>query len=134
MVVEDRIALSFAELTLVKEGIVQIDYFGEERINVHKGIEMYRAVQKLTNNVPCFLVHNFGDSYVFLSEAMRFMSSQLTKETHNILGRAYVTTNAASRIAVNNLIKFYKPVTASKLFSEIEPAMLWVEDFLTSAE
>lgn len=132
MVVEDKIALSFAELTLVKEGLVLIDYYGEERINVNRGIEMHNAIMKLTNSTPYFLIHNFGDNYVYLSEAMRFMTSQLSSETHKILGRAYVGTNAASRLAINNLIKLYKPIVPAKLFTEIEPSVQWAENFITT--
>ncbi|MGZ3903926.1 MAG: DUF7793 family protein [Bacteroidia bacterium] len=134
MVVEDKIALSFAELTLIKEGLVLIDYYGEVRVNVNKGIEMHNAVIKLTNNNPYFLIHNFGDNYVFLSESMRFMTSQLNSETHKILGRAYVGTNAASRLAINNLIKLYKPLVPAKLLSDINSAVQWSEDFITSAK
>ncbi|MGZ3863053.1 MAG: DUF7793 family protein [Bacteroidia bacterium] len=134
MVIADKVALSFAELTLLKESLVLIDYFGEVRVNVNKGIEMHNAIIKLTNNNPYFVIHNFGDNYVFLSEAMRFMTSQLNSETHKILGRAYVGTNAASRLAINNLIKLYKPLVPAKLFSEIEPSVQWSEDFITPAK
>lgn len=134
MVVEDKIALSFAELTLIREGLVLIDYYGEERINVSRGIEMHNAIIKLTNNNPYFLIHNFGDNYVHLTEAMRFMTSQLNSETHKILGRAYVGTNAATRLAINNLIKLYKPLVPAKLFSQNEPAVQWSEDFIASSK
>jgi len=132
MVVQEKIILSFAAITLVKDKIICVDYLNEEALNVERGIQVVETMQKLSNNEPCAVVHNVGNKYIFTTDALRFMGSQLDAQNHKYLARAIVTTNAASRIASNNFIKLYKPVVPTKLFSEVEPALAWLDDILSS--
>jgi hypothetical protein len=134
MFVQEKIILSFAEITLIKDRIICVDYLSEEPLNVDKGIEMVETIHKLNNYEPCAVIHNVGDRYIFTSDALRFMGSQLTTEDHKYLARALVTTNAAARIASNNFIKLYKPLVPTKLFTEVEKAITWVGEIITSGK
>ncbi len=134
MLVLDKMTLSFAELSLLKENLVVIDYLTDEPLNVEKGIEMLEIVKKLTNNQPSAVIHNIGDKYIFSTDALRFMGSQLTTDSHSYSARAIVATNPAARIAANNFINLYKPLTPTQLFSELEPAISWVEGVLAQAK
>ncbi len=132
MVIQQKIVLSFAEITLVKDKIVCVDYLNEEPVNVEKGIKLFETIQKLSNQEPCAIIHNVGDKYIFTTDALRFMASQLDKENHKYLARAIVATNAATRIAGNNFIKLYKPLIPTKLFLEFEPSVAWLDEILAS--
>jgi hypothetical protein len=129
MVVLEKITLSFAEFTLVKDKIVQVDYLNEEALNVEKGIQLVETIQKLSNNTPSVVIHNVGDKYIFSTDSLRFMGSQLDTENHKYIARALVATNPAARIACNNFIKLYKPIVPTKLFSELDAALTWAEEF-----
>jgi hypothetical protein len=131
MLVQDKIALDFAEFTLVKDNIVIIDYLGEETMNVERGIKVVETVHKLSNNEPCAVIHNVGNKYIFSTDALRFMGSQLDSQ-HKYLARTIVTTNAAARLASNNFIKLYKPLVPTKIFTEVGPALAWLEGVLSS--
>ena len=128
MIVQEKIALDFAELTMVKDGVICVDFLSEDALNVEKGIQMVGAIQKLSNNEPCIVIYNVGDKYIFTTEALRFMGSQLNTNEHRYLARAIVSTNPATRIAGNNFIKLYKPLVATKLFSELEAALVWANE------
>ena len=132
MVVLEKITLSFAEFTLVKDKLVQVDYLNEEPINVERGIQLVETIQKLSNNNPCVVIHNVGDKYIFTTDSLRFMGSQLDTETHKYIARALVSTNPAARIACNNFIKLYKPLVPTKLFSELNAALAWTEQFTSN--
>ena len=131
MVVLEKISTSFVNISLVKDNIVLVDYIGEEPLNVDKGIQIVESIRKISNYQPVIVIHNVGDKYIFSSEALRFMGSQLNKEEHHYLARAIVTTNSAGRIAANNFIKFHKPLVPTKLFSEVDAALVWAVDFNT---
>ncbi len=130
MLVLEKITLSFAELSLLKDNVVLINYLNEEPLNVEKGIQVVATIHKLTNDKPSAAVHNVGDKYLFTTDALRFMGSQLNTEAHHYVARAIVATNPASRIATNNFINLYKPLIPTRLFSEVEEAMAWVESVL----
>ena len=132
MIVQEKITLDFAELTLVKDHVVLVDYTGEEPLNVDKGIQIVESIRSISTNQPVIVIHNVGDKYIFSSEALRFMGSQLNKEEHCYLARAIVTSNSAARIAGNNFIKFHKPLVPTKLFSELEAALTWADEIAAS--
>ena len=132
MVVQEKIVLLFAEITLVRDRVVCVDYLNEESLNVDKGIQIVKSIHTLNNNEPCAVIYNVGSKYIFTTDALRFMSSQLDTQNHKFLARAIVTTNAASRIAGNNFIKFYKPLVPTKLFLELEPALIWLDEILVA--
>lgn len=127
MLVLDKITLSFAEFSLLKDNVVLIDYLNEEPINVDKGIQLVETINKLTNSRPSAAIHNVGDKYIFSTDALRFMGSQLSAESHHYVARALVARNPAARIACNNFINLYKPLIPTCLFSEVDEAISWIE-------
>jgi hypothetical protein len=134
MLVLEKITLSFAEFSLLKDNVVLIDYLNEEPLNVEKGIQLVESINKLTCNKPSAAIHNIGDKYIFTTDALRFMGSQLSTNSHNYSARALVVTNSAGRISSNNFINLYKPLIPTQLFSEVNEALTWVESILARAK
>jgi len=130
MLVLEKIALSFAEFSLFKDNVVLVDYLNEEPLNVERGIQIVRTINKLTNNQPSAAIHNIGDKYIFTTDALRFMGSQLNAADHNYCARAIVSTNSAARISATNFINLYKPLIPTRLFSEVDEAYAWIETIL----
>jgi len=131
MLVLEKIVLSFAEFSLLKDNVVLIDYLNEEPLNVEKGIQIVGTINKLTNNQPSAAIHNVGDKYIFSTDALRFMGSQLNSADHHYCARAIVATNSAARISATNFINLYKPLIPTRLFNEVEEAYVWIEAILT---
>lgn len=134
MLVLEKITLSFAELSLLKDNVVIVDYITEEPLNVDKGIQMVESINRITNNRPAAAIHNVGDKYLFSSDNLKFMGSQLSPEKHNYLARAIVTTNPAARIETTNFINLYKPIIPTKLFTTVEAAYQWIEGVLARSK
>lgn len=132
MLVLEKITLSFAEFSLLKDNVVLIDYLNETPLNVEKGIQLVETINKLTNNQPAAAIHNVDDKYIFTTDQMRFMGSQLNTTDHHYVARAVVATNPAARISVNNFVNLYKPLIPTKLFTEVDEAYAWVESVLAS--
>lgn len=130
MLVLDKISLSYAEFSLLKDNVVLVDYLTEEPLNVEKGIKLIETINQLTNRKPTAAIHNLGDKYLFSTDALRFMGSQLTTEAHHYVARAIVATNPAARIAANNFINLYKPLIPTRLFTGVDEAVAWVESVL----
>ena len=130
MPVQEKTRLSFADVSLVKDDIICIDFLDEEPLNVEKGIQIVEIIKKIGNNRPCVVIYNVGDKYIFSSNALRFMGSQFNAEEHGYLARAIVSTNSAARITSNNFIKFYKPLVPTKLFSDVDAALTWAEEII----
>lgn len=134
MLVLEKISLSFADFSLLKDNIVLIDYINEEPLNVEKGIQLVETINKISHGKPTAAIHNVGDKYIFTTDALRFMGSQLTSEAHSYTARAIVATNPAARIATNNFINLYKPLIATKLFNEVDEALSWIEGLLAQGK
>jgi hypothetical protein len=130
MLVLDKITLSFAEFSLLKDNVVLIDYLNETPLNVEKGIQLVETINKLAHNHPAAAIHNVGDKYIFTTDAMRFMGSQLNTNDHHYVARAIVARNPAARISINNFVNLHKPLIPTKLFSEVDEAYAWVESVL----
>lgn len=134
MVVQDKITLDFAEFSLLNDRIVVVDYLNEEPMNVDRGIQLVESINKLTNDRPAAVIHNVGDKYIFTTDALRFMGSQLSTEQHHYLARAIVSNNSAARIASTNFLNLYKPLIPTRLFNNMDEALSWVEGVISSSK
>lgn len=132
MLVLEKIGLTFAEFSLLRNNVVLVDFQSEEPLNVEKGIQLLETIQKIAGGTPSAVIYNVGDKYIFTTDALRFMGSQLTPATHHIHARAIVATNAAARIAANHFINHYKPLIPTRLFTDVESAYTWVEEILAA--
>lgn len=128
--VQETIMMPFAEITIYKDRVAHVLYKDEAALNVSKAIDTYDKIRLATDGMPFVIVHDFSNKYIFSTDALRFMESQMNFETHQLLGRAFVSTNPASRISANNFIRLFKPVMPVKLFSSPQDALKWAEDLL----
>jgi len=126
-----KIDLGFASIYLIKPHIVCSDYKTEEIINVEKGIKILEGIRSLTGNMSFALIVNISNLYTPFKEHFKFMVSQRSPEKDNLMARAIVTTNMASRIEMQNFINSFKPLTPTKLFPTVEEAISWLEPQLS---
>ncbi|MEO8760940.1 MAG: hypothetical protein ABI388_06745 [Bacteroidia bacterium] len=125
--ITQKIELGFVTLSLIKPNIICVDTLIEESINVDKGIQILEAVKALSGNQPYATIINVSDLYAPSKDFFKFIVSQRSAEKDNIVARAIVTTNPASRLDGQNFINFFKPLTPTKLFSTIDEAIAWLE-------
>jgi len=124
---KDKIDLGFVSIDLIKPQIVCISVLVEEVISVENGIKILQSINNLVGDTRYATIINSSDKYAPSKEFYKFIISQRTTEKDNIIARAIVTTNMASRIDSQNFINFFKPLTPTKLFSTIDEAIAWLE-------
>jgi len=122
-----KIDLGFVSIELIKPQIVCVSILVEDIISVEKGIKLLEGIKTLVGNTPHATIINSSDLYTPSKEFFKFIVSQRTAAKDNIIARAIVTTNMASRIDSQNFIGFFKPLTPTKIFSTIEEAVTWIE-------
>lgn len=133
--ITQKIDLGFVSLFLIKPNIVCVDCLVEELIDVEKGIKILEAFKSLVNTeLPHASIINTSDLYAPSKEFFKFIVSQRSPAKDNVVARALVTTNPASRIESQNFINFFKPLTPTKLFTKLEDAIAWTELQLEAAE
>lgn len=122
-----KIDLGFVSIELIKPHIVGINVLVEDIISVENGIKILQGIKDLVGDTRYATIINSSNMYAPSKEFYKFIISQRTAEKDNILARAIVTTNMASRIDSQNFIGFFKPLTPTKIFSTIEEAIAWIE-------
>ena len=131
----EKIELGFVSLYLIKPNVVCVDCLVEETIDVEKGIKILEAFKALVNTeTPHASIINTSNLYAPSKEFFKFIVSQRSLAKDNIVARAIVTTNSASRIESQNFINFFKPLTPTKLFSTLDEAVAWIEPQLPQAD
>jgi hypothetical protein len=128
---KEQIDLGFASVYLIKPAIICVTYLTEEVIDTGKGIQILEAITSLAEGKPFGTIINRAKLYTPNTEMFKFMISQRSIEKDNIMARALVTTNMASRIEAQNFINFFKPLTPTKLFETMEDALAWVEPYIS---
>ena len=128
-----KIDLGFVSIYLIRSNIICIDCLIEEIVNVEKGIQIIEGIKTLVGDLPHATIINSSNLYAPSKEFFKFIVSQRNAEKDNIIARAIVATNAASRMESQNFINFFKPLTPTKLFSSIEDALTWLEPQFTQA-
>jgi len=124
---KERIDLSFASIYLIKPSMICVTYHTEDVIDGGKGEQIIEGITSLAGGKPFATIINRSKLYTPCTEHFKFMISQRSPEKDNLLARAIVTTNMASRIEAQNFINFFKPLTPTKLFPTLEEAVVWVE-------
>jgi len=128
---KEEIDLGFVSLYLIKPHIICSDYKTEDIINVEMGIKILDGTKSLTGDMQFALIVNLSNLYTPFKEHFKFMVSQRSPEKDNLMARAIVTTNMASRIEMQNFINSFKPLTPTKLFPTVEEAISWLEPQLS---
>jgi len=124
---KEQIDLGFASIYLIKPVIICVTYLTEDVIDAGKGAQILEGITSLAGGNPFTTIINRSKLYTPCTEHFKSMISQRSPEKDNLLARAIVTTNMASRIEAQNFINAYKPLTPTKLFPTIEEAIAWLE-------
>jgi hypothetical protein len=128
---KEEIDIGFASIRLIKPAIICVTYLTEDVIDSEKGVQILNAITSLAGSKVFCTIINRSNLYTPCTEHFKFMISQRSPEKDNLLARAIVTTNMASRIEAQNFVNFFKPLTPTKLFPTLEEAITWLEPQLS---
>lgn len=122
-----KIITRTAEITLGNDGIVRKKFFTDIDIEMEDGIENLAAVKALTEGQP-YLVLSDGRVNVRVSpEARAFSASE--EASRNRIAEAILINSVAARLTANFYIRFNKPSTPTRIFTDEQKALEWLRKF-----
>ena len=109
----------------VYEGIIRLQLNDRADIEVHHIDEIYKANQRLSEGSKYSLLVIIG-KYTNVSPEARELAAnkELSKNRTSL---AFVTDSLAHKLVVNFFIKFNRPSTPTKLFTDEEEAIRWLK-------
>ncbi len=124
---KELIDLGFVTIELIRPNIACVNVQNDEIVSVEKGIKILETYKPMIGDIKHATLVNLAGFYPPIKEFYKFILSQRTIEKDNLVARAVVSTNVATRIEWQNFINTYKPLTPTKLFSTIDEAITWIE-------
>jgi hypothetical protein len=114
-----------AKLTFDKEeGILYVELFPGNEINIEDSIEHTKASQTLTEGaLHCAFIKALGNIDIS-SEARKHGSNPEIQQ--NLIAQAVLVNSLATRIAGNFYIRFNKPPKPTRIFTNAEDAKSWL--------
>ncbi len=121
------IDLGFVTIELIRPNIACVNVQNDEIVSVEKGIKILDTYKPMIGDIKHATLVNLAGFYPPIKEFYKFILSQRSTEKDNLVARAVVSTNMATRIEWQNFINSFKPLTPTKLFSTIDEAISWLE-------
>lgn len=122
-----KIITRSAEISLGNDGIVRKKFFNDIDIEVEDGVENLAAVRKLTNDKP-YLVLSDGRVNARVSPEARAFSAS-AEASRNRVAEAMLVNSVATRLTANFYIRFNKPLTPTRIFTDEQKAIEWLKKF-----
>jgi hypothetical protein len=111
--------------------ILRMKIMEDASIEVEDAVQNYEAASSLTNGEKHLLLVD-AQANVYISKETRIYSAQT--KPNSPLAIALVVNSTANRLIGNFYINFNKPKVPTKLFSNEEKALKWLEEFLYLTE
>jgi hypothetical protein len=128
--VHKHIRLKKSEHTLVSESpvIIRIESFEGEYVEVEDVEEMRKANVELSGNLPYVILLDTTKGHAPASpEANKLMASQEFAGKRKAIG--IIARTLAGKIVSNFFIRFNKPFTPTRVFTNEEDALAWLRSF-----
>ena len=109
----------------VYQGIIRLQLNDHADVEVHDIDEIYRANQKLSEGSKYYLLVIVG-KYSRVSPEARELAAN-NELSKNRISLAFVTDSLAHKLVVNFFIKFNRPNTPTKLFTDEREAISWLK-------
>ena len=125
---KNTIRLKHSEISLRKDGIVQIQFCENCDINTKECEEITLACDQLLETKKYPILHLSG-KYVTISKEAREYSVSARGIQYSI-AEAFVFSSLAHKIVANFYIRINKPPVPTKFFTAAEDATIWLKKFL----
>ena len=116
------------EITLIEPQIIKIIAFENVEIELEDVLEMKQICLNLAEGLKYAVLVDAKNNFLVSSEARIKLSSK--EYTEDRIATAFVTESLANKLIGNFFIKFNKPASPTKLFSEENTALIWLKEQL----
>lgn len=113
-------------LRLLSNGIIHYSFLPNSIVCEVEHQINHDAIVNFTQNIKHFFLVDSGE-FVDLTPEARTLVREL-EEIAPIAARAVVVQTLAERILMNFYITFHKPIVSTKVFSNHETALEWIEN------
>lgn len=121
------IKTSVATIKKTKDFLIEVDYNSENEINLDDAKKVHEAFLELCNHQPfTILIEDKGRFVTFSDEAKRFYVNDEKLKPYKV-ALAMVVKSLPSRIIAKFYLSFYKPYYKTKIFSNKQNAIKWLE-------
>jgi len=108
------------------ERLLKMKILEGAEIELENAIENYEAAQSLVSNAKHLLLVDAREVF-YVSKEARAYSAEL--KPNSPIAIAVIVASTANRLVGNFYINFNKPKVTTKLFSNQEKALEWLEEF-----
>jgi hypothetical protein len=122
---QKTISSSFADFTLIDDGIVLLTFTKGGELEVSEAIDIIKITRELTNDSEHVLIYDFNKLSVYFTQEVRAMAQNRNSSIDHICARAFICYNLSNKLEVNHFIKYNKPEAPTELFSTFEKALEW---------
>jgi hypothetical protein len=119
---------SIAEISYLAEGILVTRLIEGSEITLDNSVENFQKAMTLTGGKRYAAFTDARATVTISKEAMAFGSSEEANKM--LIAQAILISSLANRLMGNFMIKFHKPKSPTKLFSDEEEAMSWLREKL----
>jgi hypothetical protein len=112
------------EITILTNHIFKLKPFEGIELDIEDVQEMRRVYLKFSNNESFAILLDATENFSLTSEARTLLASK--EYTVKRIAAAFVTKSLANQLVGNFFIKFNKPATPTKMFTDEEHAFKWL--------
>ncbi len=124
-IVVDHAALPFAHFELCSNGILVVRLDDDLVFELHYAKEFMQTVKRMGGGKPVRMLMIAGSHSSANHESRKFLA--LPEQAKYISHSAPVINSTAQRLVGNFFLKFNRPTTVTRLFTDPEAAWEWLE-------
>jgi hypothetical protein len=111
-------------LRLLSNGVIHYSYIPNSTVCELEHQVNHDAIVKFSHNIKHLVIVDTGE-FLNLTSKARILIRKL-EETVPVTARAVVVKTLGERMIINFYISFHKPIIPTKVFSNHENAMIWL--------
>ncbi|WP_070138280.1 DUF7793 family protein [Crocinitomix algicola] len=123
-----KIEFDNLKVKIINKNFVELYYPEEVDVNMETVLKLDQIIFEKTEGNKFYLFCSFENSYgSMVSDAQKFLARE-ARTVKQIKANAIVINNLPIRLLVKFYIRFYRPIYATKIFSNAKSARMWLTE------
>jgi len=115
------------KVALIQDNILLIEYNTGQLITTKNLKELKELREKLIGNQKYYSITDVREGLVNLSDDAKVYIAEDNQSSKVRLSDAVVVNSFAKKIEVDLYIRFHKPIVKTKVFTDLNKALCWIE-------
>jgi hypothetical protein len=126
------ISTSIADVTILEEGIILIQFTKDAELDEPCAIEILHAILNLTAGKPHTLLYDLNTKSVLFSNIAKKLASLRNQKESKLMARAFLTSTLQNDMEAGHFIHYSKPESETRIFHIREEALAWLRKCLST--